>query len=486
MSKELKKQSIKNNFIFQFLYQVITLVLPLVVTPLLTRKLGDTNLGIYSFANSVAIYFLLVINLGISNHGQRTISLSSHDKGELRRNFWSLFYLHSIIGVFVSVAYLFFCILFVNNNKDVFLCETILVVSAIFDITWFFYGLENFKSVVIKNAVIRVLGCILIFSFVKSRDDLIVYTIITASATFVGQIVMIPQALSIAKPIKVTRKDIISHLYPLLILSISVIAISLYSVFDKTLLGLLSTKENVAYYEFSNKIITVPRTFIAVIGTVMFPRACKLVADDNIEEQKQYLDISIIIVSFIGCASLFGIMAVSDNLAITYLGDSFEKCGAVLASMAALPIIVGMGNIVRTQFMIPNKLDKQYTICIVMNAIINLILSIVLIPQIGIFGAVIGTYAAELFGTISQTIICRKYISIRSLIKLPIPFFVIGLIMYFVIKSVFFSAEFGIKSLLFEIALGSVVYITLSFVFLYFYRKDILLKTISSFYKKSE
>ena len=59
---------------------------------------------------------------------------------------------------------------FIKDNKTVFTIEVLYVASAIFDITWLFYGLENFKSVVIKNALIKIFECICVFIFVETAE----------------------------------------------------------------------------------------------------------------------------------------------------------------------------------------------------------------------------------------------------------------------------------------------------------------------------
>lgn len=80
--------------------------------------------------------------------------------------------------------------------------------SAIFDITWLFYGLENFKSVVIKNALIKIFECICVFIFVKQPNDLGIYAFINATSILIGQAIMIPQAVKAVRPIKFTKEDV--------------------------------------------------------------------------------------------------------------------------------------------------------------------------------------------------------------------------------------------------------------------------------------
>lgn len=468
----IRKQSISQNFFFQYVYQILILVIPLVLAPYLSRVLRETALGVFSYANSIAAYFVAMSMLGIARHGQRIISENANDEIKLRRSFWSLFTVHIIVSIISLLIYMLFVVFFVQDNITIFIVEMLYVASAIFDITWLFYGLENFKSVVIKNTLVKAFECICVFLFVKQPSDLGIYTFINAVSILIGQAIMIPQAVKTVKPIKFTKEDAKEHIKPLLIFSISVIASFMYTVFDKTLLGIMSTKENVAFYEYSNKIINVPKTIIGVTGTVMFPRACRLAAEGNVAGQRKYIKYSYFITSFLGMASLFGLMGVADTFSIVYYGESFKICGKIMACMAPLVYIVGAGDIIRTQYMIPNHMDKQFNICIIFNAVINLILSLLLIPIIGVYGAVVGSVSAEIFGLIVQTVICRKFVKVTDILKELIPFIFIGILMFVGIKYVDMLGKASLVELLLEVIVGGFIYCILTCLYIVFLRKD--------------
>jgi O-antigen/teichoic acid export membrane protein len=205
----------------------------------------------------------------------------------------------------------------------------------------------------------------------------------------------------------------------------------------------------------------------------MFPRACKMVVEGNKEKQEYYSKISLLVVSFIGMASLFGLLAISDEFAVYYYGEDFAISGIVMKAMCGLPLIIGIGDIVRLQWMIPNKMDKQYTLCVILNAIINIIISCLLIPKIGIYGAVIGTLSAELFGCIFQIVLCKGFLSFKLIISTMIPFLLIGGLMYLGIFLVDLFDLSGLLSLLIKIIVGIVIYCTLSLIYLFVFEKEL-------------
>ena len=482
---KLKKESLTKNYFFQFAYQVLILVIPLVLSPYLTRTLRENALGTYTYVNSIAYYFVIVANLGISVHGKRLISRKYNDEIELRKAFWSLMIVHTIISLASVLVYLTWFVLIQKQDKTIYLIETLYVLSALFDITWLFYGLENFSSVVIKNAVVKVSECLAIFMFVKSEEDLWIYTLICALGICLGQVVMIPQAIRLVKPIRVTKEDCKQHIKPLLVFSVALIASTLYTIFDKTLLGLMSTKANVAFYEYSNKIVMIPQTFVGVIGTVMFPRACKLADEGKMDEQKKYIHISAILTAFIGMGSIFGLWGIAPLFAKIYYGDAFASCGNIIIALSPTIYIVGAGSILRSQCLIPNGMDKQFNLCIVYNAVINIILSTALIPVLGIYGAVIGTLSAELFGLIYQMVLCRNLIDLKDTYMTVIPFAIIGGLMFLGIKGASVFLDNGPRSLIIEFLIGVDIYGAGSFLYFFIFKRNLLQIIKSRFFKRS-
>lgn len=468
----MNRHSLTKNFVFQLTYQILITLIPFIISPYLTRVIGSKGLGIYTYSFSIAYYFVMFAMLGIMKYGQRLISEASKDDTSLRKAFWSLYSLHILVSVTAILLYIVFVTFFINEDKLIYYIQIFYVTSAVFDITWFFYGLENFKSVVVKNTVIKLLECILIFLLVKKPEDLYIYTLIVSCDLVLGQIVMIPQAVKIAKPIRFTIEDIKPHIKPMIVLSVAVVAVSLYTVFDKTLLGVLSTKENVAYYEYSNKIINVPKAIIGVVGTVTFPRACRMLDKGDFDGHKACMQDSLIITCLIGFASMFGLIAIAEPLSIFYYGADFAECGGVMKALSPVIIIVELGNILRMQYLIPKKLDKSYTFCICLNAIVNLVLSFLLIPIIGIYGAVVGTVAAESFGLIYQLTLCRDVINIAEILNVVIPFAVIGTLMFLLIRVLLFYLKYSLTSLIIVICLGGLVYILLSVIYLLLFEKE--------------
>ena len=167
--------SIKKNFSYNLVYQVLNLVILLVTSPYIARVLGPDKSGIYSYTYSVANFFLLAAMLGVNNYGNRSIALIRDDKEKLSKTFSSIYVLQLLTSAISVTAYVIYLVWIIDANRTVALVQGVYLMSAAFDINWFFFGLEKFKLTVTRNMVIRILSLVGIFVFVKDQNDLFIY-----------------------------------------------------------------------------------------------------------------------------------------------------------------------------------------------------------------------------------------------------------------------------------------------------------------------
>ena len=72
--------STKKNFLYNFSYQLLIIIIPLITTPYVARVIGAKGVGIQSYTYSIANYFVLFTMLGVNNHGNRSIAMVREDK----------------------------------------------------------------------------------------------------------------------------------------------------------------------------------------------------------------------------------------------------------------------------------------------------------------------------------------------------------------------------------------------------------------------
>ena len=479
---------LKTNIVLQVIYQVIILIVPLILSKYITNVINKDVLGVYTYSYSIANYFVILSMLGIQKYGTRLISQAkaSGDEIFLRKSFRSLFYLHVFISLISLVSY--FLIFSISQTEDrmIFIIQGIYVASALFDVTWLFYGLENFKSVIFKNIFIKICEVICIFLFVKNNGDLWIYTVIMALSIFAGQFVLIPQAIKLIKPVKVSVSDMKPHIKPMLILSVSVVASSIYSFLDKTLLGMLSAsgKGDVALYEYSDKIIRIPISVLTAVETVMLPRMSYLSGLNDSTKIKKMIYNSIIIFALFSVGAMFGVISIANCFVRLWYGSDYVDCGKIIVLLSPIIFFISFGDVIRSQFLIPNKKDALFTFTVILGAVINLAINLIAIPFIGIYGAIISTLIAEGIICFSQFFIARKDLPIFKYFCESIPFFAIGFIMLSLNYLIEMHLGVTYYTLAIQIILGLLVYCLLSFAYLYIFRKKFLVEVLPRFFRR--
>ena len=176
----MKKASIKANVIYQMIYEILALALPLITTPYISRVLGAEGIGVYSYTYSVAYYFGLVGMLGVKNHGNREVAKNRYTNEQIEHTFLSIYSVQLICSIVVTILFALSIPIVDGKLRVFYSIQIIYVISCAIDINWFFWGLEQFKITVLGNSLIKVANFAAIFVFVKKPSDLWVYCLIMA------------------------------------------------------------------------------------------------------------------------------------------------------------------------------------------------------------------------------------------------------------------------------------------------------------------
>ena len=304
----MSKKSITKNYIYNMIYQVLTLILPLVTTPYLSRVLGAEGIGIYSYTYTIVTYFILFGSLGVALYGQREIAYAQ-ENAEARKKIFIEIILFRFITIGIAIIAYFF--LFINGKQYQIYYRILLLelIAGAFDISWFFQGMEEFKRTVTRNVLVRICSVSLVFVLVKNQEDLATFTLIYSLADLIGNLLLwlyLPQYL---KGIKIKNINILQHLPQIMLLFIPQISNQLYKMLDTTMIGkLIQDKSEVGFYEQGQKVIRLLLTIITSLGVVMIPRVANTFANGDKEKINEYMKMSFRFVFFLAFPIMFGII----------------------------------------------------------------------------------------------------------------------------------------------------------------------------------
>lgn len=468
-----KTPGIKKNFIYSISYQILNIILPLITAPYVTRVLGAKGLGVYSKSQALAQYFLLFAMLGVNNYGNRAIARVRDNREELSRTFFEIYSFQFLTAIISTGIYWIYSLYLPSDNRLIYMMQVFYVMSGILDVNWCCFGMEKFRLTTIRSMTVRIITAIAVFTLVNSRDDLWMYTFIISFGHIISTVVIWPFIRRHIDYIKPSWKGIRRHIKPNLVLFWPVIAVSLYNIMDKLMLGWFSEDEEVAFYTYAERIVTIPTTLILALDNVIMPRMSNLFASEGKSEKIKYLmDNVMMFAMFMSAAMGFGLAGVADVFAPWFYGSAFTRCGYFIILLSPVIIIKAWAGALRTQFIIPTGRDKIYVVSLTSGAIVNLILNALLIPRMNGVGAIIGTLAAEFTVCFIQFFCCRKEIDIKNYLINGIAFCIIGAIMLIAVEALSHISSQAVVTMAVQVSCGAVVYILLGCLYMIKVRKN--------------
>lgn len=464
--KELKAKSAKKNYVYNVLYQVLLLIVPLITTPYISRVLGPEGVGQYSYTYSLITYFTLAAALGFGYYAQRGIAANRDDAYARSKLFWETILCRLLPTSICLAVNLTLCFTHVYGDDSTLMLVMSCSIAAIaIDASFYFQGMEDFGKIVLRNTIVKIATVAMIFIFVNSSDDVWLYALINLGMSIVGNATLwvgLPGYL-----VRVKIKDLhpLRHLPGTLRLFIPTIVMSIYGTLDKTLIGAItqSDLEN-SYYEQADKIVRVALTVVTCLGTVMIPRNTAEFKKGNIRKLHSNIYLASKFVWFLGTALAFGISAATFNFNNWFFGEGYEPVNRIMIMMSFLCLAIGMSNVIGLHYLIPTGRDKTFTLSITAGAVINIICNIPLIIFFGAFGAAIATIIAECTVTGAQLFFVRKELNVSKILLGGIKNIIAGAIMFAAIfpMSWFLPSNIGFTLLI--VLAGAAIYFLALFI----------------------
>ena len=407
------------NYLYNLSYQILTIILPIITVPYVTRIFTSEALGNYVFYNSIVSYFSLFAMLGIGVYGTKQIAAASDVSG----TFWNIYAIQLIASILAISVYVIAVFSIPQMGGIIPLIVGITLFAKMIDISWLFSGKEDFKKITIRNTVIRIIGVISIFTFVKSSDDLYLYVFLIVIFDFLGQFVMWVPAKKFIKRPSFNAKVIKKNLHPIVLLFLPQVAISLYVVLDRTLLGLLGSYSDVGIYEQGQKLISILLKVVSSLGVVMLPRVANLLSERRDKEAQNMVKFSFILYNLIIFPMMFGLIAVNEVFVKLFLGQNFQDVKYVLYVIVFNIMFVGWTNILGYQVLVVRNKNKEFMLSTTIPAFVSVAVNIAVIPFFGYIGASITSVVVEILvfaiqWYYSRNIINKNLLFNKDLVKI--------------------------------------------------------------------
>ena len=449
------------NYLYNLSYQILTIILPIITVPYVTRIFTSEDLGNYGFYNSIVSYFSLFAMLGIGIYGTKQIAAARN----VSSTFWNIYAIQLTASILALFVYVITLVSIPKMSGMVPIILGIVLLTKMIDISWLFTGKEDFKKITLRNTMVKVAGVISIFTFIKSSEDLYLYIFLIVIFDFLGQFVMwIPAKKFIKRP-SFDTKIIKKNLHPIVLLFLPQVAISLYVVLDRTLLGLLGSYSDVGIYEQGQKLTSILLTVVSSLGAVMLPRVANLLSERKEEEAQNMVRFSFILYNLIIFPMIFGLIAINEIFVKLFLGQNFQDVKYVLYIIVFNIMFIGWTNILGYQVLVVRNKNKEFMLSTTIPAIVSVAVNIAVIPFFGYIGASITSVVVEFLVFAIQWYYSRNIINKNLLFNKDLAKIICSsLVMFGVVMLCKIMLGFdGIVGLVIYLVVGGISYLAMIF-----------------------
>ena len=406
--------SLKTNVVLNFVNTLTGIIFPVITFPYAARILLPEGIGTVNFLQSIVSYIVLLTSLGIPMYAVREVARYRDD--EHKRNVTTVeIILLSILlclGGYVIVWLLGEYVPQVNAQLALFYVLSLTILFTSLGVNWFYQAVEDFKFITVRALVFRFLAMISLFVFVKTKDDLLAYALISVGASVGNNIINFIHLRKYVsfRQLNWSELRIWRHLRPSLHIFVFNLITSIYLNLNTVMLGFMQGDSAVGLYTAGNKISHIVLMVVASLGVVMLPRCANLIERGQLDEFASVTRKSYRFVTALSLPVTLGLMLLAVPVIALFCGQEFSDAVPVLYWTAPVIIFISLSNVFGIQILYPQGQENLVIWSTVGGAVFNFILNLWLIPLWSYTGAAISTFVAELVVLLIQVLWGRRYI----------------------------------------------------------------------------
>ena len=448
---------------YSTLYQFVSVLLPLITIPYVSRVLGPGGIGINAVTNANMSYFMLLANLGIQIYGNREIAYVQQHPEEKSRLFFELTFLKFFAG---SVSLLLYAIFVaVQPHWQLFyILQGINLLAVMCDFSWYFMGIEDFRVITWRNTFVKLLALVATFAFVRNSYDLWIYILILGLSTLLGNLSVLPFLRRDLQSVSWRQLSVSRHLKPALLLFLPQLVIQVYLSLNRTMLGQMDSVQSAGYFNQSDMLIRTAYVLVSSFSMAVLPRLSSLVASQKMEEVKSLTLRSFEIGNALSFLAIAGIIGISTGFAPFFFGQKFTIVGSLMMGEALVILFITWGSIFGVQFLLATKRMNAFALSAVVGLVVNVAVNFALIPVLGAMGAVIATVLTEMSVSFYQLWRLRDVFSLQEIFSGSWKYFLSGLLAAIVTYLLNHIMSAGLLSFVLQAVAATLLYLACLFI----------------------
>lgn len=372
---------LRNIFILSLVH-IVRLVLPLLLIPVLTKRIEADDFGVYMYTMSFSAWLAIFIEYGFNISSTREIACANGD--EHISSIVAGTQAAKILLIIATIPFLFFAIylipVFDDNIFWAIVAWFLGILTALSPI-YYFQGRENLKVVGYAEVLCGVvmLGAVY-FMIHDSQDFYLLAFIVLASRIlsllilnwrmYSGENIGIWNLLNFAQGISRIKSGFNIFIFQA--------AVSLYTSFNVVFLGFFCTPVQVGVYASAERLMRAGIGFMGQFSNAIFPRLNALNAKDPVKMEK--LRSKVLVVFFV--IGIFGMLLtwIISPIVVSYMfADHAKDVLEVLEILAFIVPAIALSNVLGFQYLLVGRQEKIFNVIISSAALINIFMAYFLV-----------------------------------------------------------------------------------------------------------
>lgn len=408
----MKVKSVKYNFIMNIILTASTFIFPLITSRYISPILLPDGVGKVNLATSIAQYFTMVAMLGVPTYGIRACAQVRDDRGKLSRTVQEILLLNLLISILVYVVY-FIAVWNVprmHEDSTLYWIMSTTIIFNVIGVEWLYKGLEQYSYITIRSIIFKVIALVLMFLFVKTQGDYVIYGAISIVAGVGSNVLNFINLRKYVDPVPLKECRPKRHIKEVAVFFLMSAATTIYTNLDTVMLGFMQNDAQTGYYTTAVKVKSLLVSFVTALSAVLLPRVSYYIEQGMKEEFRKVSRKALNFVTMLALpVTVYFILYARESI-LFFSSKEFEA--SVLPMQIIMPtvLLIGLTNVLGIQILVPLGKEKMVFYSVLAGGIADFVLNAIFIPGMAAAGAALGTLAAETVVLIIQVIVLRKHI----------------------------------------------------------------------------
>ncbi|WP_044292841.1 flippase [Robinsoniella peoriensis] len=393
----MKTKSITVNTALNTVRMSLTILIPLITYPYITRIFGAEGIGQYEWVKSVVSIFTLIASMGITTYAIREGSKIRDNRKKFSQFAQELLILNmcSTIICYIILLALILSVPKFSMYKLYLVIYSVNIGLSALSLDWVYGVYEDYLYITARQIIVQIISVCGLFLFVRDENDLVVYIVITTISNSGANIFNFLRSRMYIDFKVLKHYNLAIHLAPVIVFFGTRFAMNAYNSLDTFILGMLTTDRAVGYYNVAVKMNTILVTFFSAMSPVYLPRMMKYVSTHDQLHYDNLLEKAIKLKAILIYPMIGGLFFFAPQIVWVIAGEEFSNAVLTLRILCFVLGFVILSSIVQKDIMIPKGKEKSVLVLTVFAAFVNVILSIVLIMNLDYNGAAWGSLIAE-------------------------------------------------------------------------------------------